>query len=80
MNLEVGKTYMNLAENAGKTIKRKWNGYEKCFYIPKTVYITKCNGFLVGTNINNYECVDDKGNTFTIDDDDSKHLLLAETH
>lgn len=80
MNLEVGKIYINLAENAGRTIKRKWNGHEECFYVPKIVRITKCNGLLVGTNINNYECVDDKGNTVTIDDDDLKHLLLIESN
>lgn len=65
---EVGKTYVNLSEHAGKTITRQHPEMmiRKSYYVPKEITITARTGSF-------YTAVDDKGNELTTDNDD-RHL------
>lgn len=61
---EVGKTYVNLNEQAGKTIRRM----DKDCYVPKEITVTSRSNFVV-------KAVDDMKNEITIDDDDRKLFM-----
>lgn len=69
---EVGKTYVNLNENAGQTVVKThpWDRrIKKEFYIAKeiTVVSSSGSGFF-------HTVVDDKGNEKTVDNDDRQYF------
>lgn len=70
---EIGKTYINNNEYAGKNINLPFG---RTFYCPKEFTVVKDNGPLKNLQIHSYEIVDDKGQSSTIDDDDFKTVTL----
>ena len=72
MKIEVGKTYINTHEHAGKDVTilgRK-------IHIPSELTIIEDCGALVGLpEIHSYNVVDEQGNRTVIDDEDSDKLV-----
>lgn len=72
MKIEVGKTYINKNEQAGKDIDMSG----RKVHVPLEITVLKDNGALVGLpNTHSYEVVDELGNKSVIDDDDVEHLV-----
>lgn len=75
---EIGKTYINNNENAGKMIKTPSG---RSFYCPKQFMVIKDNGELHNMHVHSYTVIDDRGSESTIDDEDYKSVVeLKESH
>jgi len=72
MKIEVGKTYINTNEHAGKDITR----LGRKIHVPLEITVLKDNGALVGlTEVHCYDVVDEQGNKSVIDDEDADKLV-----
>lgn len=72
---EVGKTYLNNNEYAGKMMKTP-SGHS--FYCPKEFTVIKDNGELYKSHIHSYTIIDDRGFESTIDDETYQSVTLKE--
>ena len=72
---EIGKTYINNNEYAGKMVKTS-SGHS--FYCPKEFTVIKDNGKLFNIHIHTYTIIDDKGFEGTIDDETYQSETLKE--
>jgi hypothetical protein len=75
VKFEVGKTYLNNNEHAGKTMKTPSG---RNFYCPKEFTVIKDNGELHNSHIHSYTIIDDKGFESTIDNESYQYVTLKE--
>ena len=72
MKIEVGKTYINTNEHAGKDITL----FGSKIHVPSELTILEDYGAIVDVpEIHSYNAVDEQGNKTVIDDEDLSHLI-----